>query len=125
VAIAGIEEFPIEIPDPAADPGLLPVGAGGRAARDDRIVILVDPDVEMVRSDGAGQALGDVEAVEGDDSPLARLDPEQGWVVCILRHRKDASRIGFQQNLGSDLNRVVGRPVHSPKYPIVRAIPHR
>jgi hypothetical protein len=125
VAVTGIEEFAVQFADAPADPGLLPVHAGGGAASDNPVEILVDPYLELVRADRAGQALGDVKIVERNDPPFTRLDPEERGVVRVFRHGKDASRISFQQDVGGNLDRVVGRPGHSLTYPIIRAILHK
>ena len=122
MAEAGIEELAVKLADPPADPGLLPVEARRGAAGDHPIEVPVDVDLEKVRAHRAGQALGDVKGIERNDPALARLDPEQGRIVRILSHGEDAGRIGLQQNLGRDFNRVVGRPGHSPTYPIVRLL---
>ena len=82
-----------------------------------RIEILVHPHLEEVGADGAGEALGDVEAVEGNDPALAGLDPEQGRVIRILRHGKDPGCIGFQQDVGGNLGCVIRRMAHAEFLP--------
>ena len=100
VTDAGVEQFAVEIADAPADPGLLPVEARRGAARDDPVEIVIDPHLEHIRPDGAREPPRDLEAVERDDPALAWLDPEQGRIVHILGHGKDAGRIGPEKDLG-------------------------
>ncbi len=104
VTMAGIEQGAVELADAPADPGFLPVVARSGAAGDDPFEVVIDPDREDIRTDGACETPGDLKPVERYDSALAWLDPEQGRIVHILRHRKDARRIGLEQNLGSDFD---------------------
>ena len=65
---------------------------------------MIDPHLERVRPDRAGEPLRDVERVERNDAALLRLDPEQARVVGVLGHRKNAGRIRLQQDLGRDVD---------------------
>jgi hypothetical protein len=45
-----------------------------------------------------------VEAIEGNDAALLRLDPVERRVVRAFRHRKDAAGIGLEQDLRRDFD---------------------
>ena len=104
VAIAGIEELAIESPDASADPGLAAVEVGRGAARDHGVEIMVDPDLKRVGAHRAGESPADVKILERDDAARPRLDPEQRRIVGVLGHRKDAGRVGAQQEFGGDFD---------------------
>jgi hypothetical protein len=103
--VTAVEQLAIELADAAADPGFRAVEGRRRAARDHAVEILIDPHREHVGAHRAGEALAHMETVEGDDPALAGLDPEQGRVVGILRHGKDAGGIGLEQDLSRDVER--------------------
>ena len=81
VAVAKLEEFAVEAADFRVDPGVVPARCRLGAAVDDAFKITVHADLEMVRAHGAGKAAGQVEAVEGQDAAVFRLDPEQMRVI--------------------------------------------
>src|SRR5918995_1385060 len=84
VAMAEIEEVAVEASDAGVDPRLVAVAARLGTAGNDGVEIPVDADLERVRAQGPGKALRQVEAVERDDAPFLRLDPEQARIVCVL-----------------------------------------
>jgi hypothetical protein len=84
VTVAAVEELAIEAPNASADPGPAAVEARRGAARDHRVEIVVDPDLERIGTHRAGEPPGDMKVVKRDNAPLARFDPEQRWVVGIL-----------------------------------------
>jgi hypothetical protein len=68
----------------------------------------VDPDLETVGADGAGQARRQMKGGERDDAANLGLDPEQIRIVGALRHREDAGCIGAQHDLRRDQRRADG-----------------
>ena len=75
------------------DPGLLAVGAGG----DDAGEIAVAGDREPARADRPAKRAREVEAIQRDDRPVARLDPEQLVRVAAVGHRENAGGIALEQ----------------------------
>ena len=82
------------------------------AAVDHAVEIAVDGDLELVRSDGAGEPRRHVEAVERDDPAQVRLDPVERGVLRAVGHREDAAGIGLEQHFRGDLDdrRIRGWP---------------
>src|SRR5690348_12845132 len=79
--------------DLCIDPRLLAVGA----SRDDGREVAVAGDGETVGAQRPAKRPGKVEAVERDDRPRARLDPEQIVSATAVGHREDAGRVALQQ----------------------------
>ena len=97
--MAGGEQFAIEPHDLVVDPGLLTLGAGAH----DRFERAVGDHPESIRPHRLGEAARDDEPVEREDSALLRLDPEQVLGVAAFGHRKDADRIGPEQDVRRQL----------------------
>ena len=75
------------------DPGLLAVGAGG----DDGREVAVMGDREFARAKRPPERAREMEAVERNDRPVARLDPEQLIRLAAVGHREDAGGIALEQ----------------------------
>ena len=97
--MAGGEQFAIEPHDLVVDPGLLALGAGAH----DRFERAVGDHPESIRPHRLGEAARDDEPVEREDPALLRLDPKQVLGVAAFGHRKDADRIGPEQDVRRQL----------------------
>jgi len=69
------------------------------------------------------QRAREVEAVQRQNRPLARLDPEYLGIVAMIGHREDAAAIGEHQQLGVDDRRRCGS-VHGRTLAEVRGLPN-
>src|SRR5690606_13464324 len=126
VAVAQVEKVAIERADALVDPGGAASRPRGGAAFDHPLDIGVDADVEGNGAQGAGQPPGYVNAVEGKDAAVLRLNPIQRRVVGAFGHRKDSARVGLQQDLRRDLyNNVVARSHGSRDAPVSAPSPKR
>ena len=96
---AGGEQFAVEPHDLVVDPGLLALGAGAH----DRFERAVCDHAESIRPHGLGEAARNDEPIERENSALLRLDPKQLLGVAAFRHRKDADRIGPEQDVRRQL----------------------
>ena len=99
MGMAGGEQFAIEPHDLVVDPGLLTLGAGAH----DRFERAVGDHPKSIRPHRLGEAARDDEPVERENSALLRLDPEQVLGVAAFGHRKDADRIGPEQDVRRQL----------------------
>ena len=82
--------------DRAVDPGLLAVGAGQQHLVEGRIAC----HRESARTDAPGKRTRQMEAVQRDDCPASRLDPEDVAGVAAVGHREDAGGVTAQQHPG-------------------------
>ncbi len=97
--MTGGEQVAIEPHDLVVDPGLLPLGAGAH----DRFERAVGHHPISIRPHRLGEAARNDEPIEREDPALLRLDPKQVLGVAAFGHRKDADRIGPEQDLGRQL----------------------
>ena len=104
VAMAALVELAIEHADARIDPGARAAGAGLGAALEHRVEVAVDGDGETVGAHGAGEAARHVKAIERDDAAHLRLEPIERRILGALRHGKDATGIGLEQDLRRDLD---------------------
>jgi hypothetical protein len=84
------------------DPGLLALGAMANDLREGGVA----RDGEDAGADRVPQRAGEVEAIERQDRPPLRLDPEHVGRVATVGHRKDADRIGPEERFGVDRRHV-------------------
>jgi hypothetical protein len=89
MGVAGGVEAERRSLDLRIDPGLLPLGAGP----DDLAKGLVAGHREATLPKRSRERAGDVEAVERDDRPVARLDPEDVPGMAAVRHWENAGGI--------------------------------
>jgi hypothetical protein len=99
MGMTGGEQFAIEPHDLVVDPGLLALGAGAHH----RFKRPVGGDPVSIRPHRLGEAARDDKPVEREDSALVRLDPEQFLRIPAFGHRKDADRIGPEQDVRRQL----------------------
>src|SRR5262249_19379264 len=97
------EQLNAQAPYRRIDPGLWSAEVRLGAGADDRIEVLVAPDVESRLADRACEPTRQVEFLEGEDPTLLRIDPIDLVVVSPLGHGKDAKGVGTQQHLRGDL----------------------
>src|SRR5258708_38201235 len=79
--------------DLGVDPGFVAVGAAGDHASE----VAVVGDLEPAEANGSPERAREVEAVERNDRPLARLNPEQFVRVAAIGHRENSRRIALKQ----------------------------
>ena len=84
--------------DLGIDPGLRPVGAGV----DHGVEGGVHADLERAGAEGARETSRDAQAIQRQDSAPVRVEPEHAGRVGGFRHRKNAGRVGAQQQIGRD-----------------------
>jgi hypothetical protein len=78
------------------DPRLLAVGAGSNHGRE----VAVVGDFEPSRAQRPAERAREVEAVEGNDRPVPRFDPEQLLGVTAVGHREDPGGIAVKEEAG-------------------------
>ena len=104
VAMPEGKEIGIEAADAAVDPSASPAGTRRGATLDDRVEIIVDPDLEAALSDSASKPSRHMHLVERQDAPPLGLDPIERVVLGAFRHGKDSAGIGLEQHLRRDLD---------------------
>ena len=88
--------------DPFADPGFRMIRAGLRAGADDLFERAVDRHGKAIGAQHLAQAFGDMQPIQRNDRPVARLNPEYLGVFALVSHREDAAAIGQQKGLDRD-----------------------
>ena len=78
-------------------------GRGSAQARITSVKAVSALTSKMPLPDGAGEPLGQVEAVERQHGAQPRIEPVELGIVAALAHREDADAIGLQQQFGRDL----------------------
>ncbi len=86
----------------AVDPGRGPIRRGLRAERQQVGEGAIGGDAERITADGLGKRPGQMEAVERQDGALLGFDPIDFGGIAVVRHGKDADRIGLEQYRGID-----------------------
>ena len=79
--------------DLGVDPGFVAIGAAGDDSREVAVVGHFEP----AAADGSAERPREMEAVERNDRPIARLDPEQLIRVPAVGHRENARGITLEQ----------------------------
>jgi hypothetical protein len=88
--------------DIAVDPCLAAIIDLFGAGADDRTEIGVCRYPKPVLADGFCQRFGKMKAIEWQDRPMLRFDPESLFVIARVGHGEYAVRIGFQQQVYVD-----------------------
>ncbi len=112
MAKAHIEKLGVEFADALVDPGRAAASPRGCAAFDNALVVAIEANLELVLLDNAGEPLGNVDVIEGQDSAPLGLDPVKGRVACAFGHGEDAAGIGFEKHLRRDFNGEIGGRSH-------------
>src|SRR6266545_5337728 len=110
MCLAGPVKRTIHLDETVGDPrALRPVRATAHHAREVR----VDADLEAGASDRTGEGAGDVKAVEGNDGPGVRPEPEH-LVRLLVRHGEDPVAIRELDTLRGEGERAAGHRGVSP-----------
>src|SRR6266567_7239973 len=104
MAVTPLVKLAIEHADAGIDPGARSSGLGRGTAVEHSIEVSIDGDAEAIGAHRAREPTWHVEALDGNDAALLRLDPVERRVVRALRHGKDAAGIGLKQDLRRDFN---------------------
>ena len=103
VGVAAVVQFRIKIDDRVVDPAFRVARARFGTGAHDLDERGIGADGESFRADGAGEAGGEVEAVERQHRTQPGIEPMELGVVAALAQGKDADAIGLQENVGRDL----------------------
>jgi len=114
MGVAVAVEQAIGLLDLAVDPGFRPIRRRPRAGGDDALERHVRRHGETIRPQRLAQGVGEVKAVQRQDTALLGLYPEDVGGIAAVRHREDADGIGAQQQIGVD--RLGGRPASTPQH---------
>ena len=104
VAMPAFVELSIDRADAGIDPGAPAARHRRRTGIDHGVEVDVAHHAERGPAHRALEARRNMEAIERQHAAALRLDPVEGRVLGALRHRKDAARIGLEQNFRRDLD---------------------
>ena len=90
---AHVVQVQIQRADGSVDPRLGPVSAPIQNA----FKIRIERDLVRGLDDPATKAARDMEPIQGHDTTLARVDPEDFGIIAPFGHRKNSDRISPQQ----------------------------
>ena len=97
VSMADGKEVSIDLLDRAVDPGVGAIPGLGGAGLDHLCKGSIDPDLERLGADRAGQPPGNMEPVKIDDATVFWIDQKDLIIIACIGHGKDATGIAVQQ----------------------------
>ena len=99
VRVAPPMQRTIQLDQLVVQPGARARGANFGAGLDHLGKVAVDADLELPPADHLAQALGLMEPLERQDPAAPRVNPVDGRVMAVVRHRKQPAGVGAKQQV--------------------------